>query len=173
LGEWELKWIWNSSLARSIMGGFLAFMITVLVFSLWMNSKSIETARMEITNSYQNSMLVLERQLDDKVNMLVNAVDYMFTDTNILYLNYKDMNEADQLLSYKTLLENLKFYSNDGLLNGDIKIFLKNKGKSFSSVSGYDNISEEDKKNVLDIDVKYTGLQRYFVTGLTIGSVKE
>lgn len=152
-----MKWIFRSSIAKGIIGGFLIFMVPVFVFSVIMNSRSINTARTEITNSYQTSIALLEKQMEDRVNVMSKTVDYLFTDTNILFLNYKEKVDAEQLFAYASLLENLKFYANASLLNGDIKIFLKNKGKSFSSVTGYANISSQDKKNILNQGSRETG----------------
>ncbi|WP_372662248.1 sensor histidine kinase [Cohnella sp.] len=152
-----MKWIWDSSIARSILGGFLAFMIPVLVFSVFMNSKSIETARTEITGSYQNSISLLTRQLDDRVSVMSTVVDYMITDTNILYLNYKEEVDANQLFAYAALVDNLKFYANTSLLKGEIRVYLPNKGKSFSSVTGYSDINQADHLEALDLNAKQTG----------------
>ncbi|MFC5701966.1 sensor histidine kinase [Cohnella faecalis] len=162
-----IGWIRNSSIAKSIMGGFLAFMIPVLLFSFILNSKSIDTAQSEVTKSYQNSVVLLARQMDDRVSAMSKLVNSLFTDTNILYMNYKDETDAAQLLAYANLMDRLKFYANASLLNGEIRVYLRNKGKSFSSLTGYGDINELDKREALDLGADKTGHWRMDGDGLS------
>lgn len=162
-----MRWIWQSSIARSILGGFIVFAIFVLAFSFILNSRSISNVRAETAKSYQNSISLLAIQMDDRVSVMSRVVDYMFTDTNILYLNYKENADVNQLFAYASLLDNLKFYANASLLRGEIRLYLKNKGKSFSSVTGYGEITDTDRSEVLDLNAEWTGHWRLDDDGLT------
>lgn len=151
-----MKQIFNSSIARSLLGGFCLFMVPVIAFSMVLNARSVETARKEIVYSYMNSVSLLDRHMNDRLRGLVNVIDSLTASTDVIYLNFDEYNEKETLLSYAELIEKLKFYSRANLLNCKIKIFFKNNGRSVSSSDGLDYINEGDRNAVLELPPSLT-----------------
>ena len=143
-----MKWIWNYGITRNLMGGFILFMIPVISFSAILNNHSIRTAQSEIVDSYVNSVRLLDRQMDDRLKALVNLIDSLTADTDVIYLNYNDLDEKSTVLAYASLFEKMMLFANTSLLNSKIDIYFQNKNRTISSRGGISEINDRDRTNV-------------------------
>lgn len=155
-----MKVLWKSSIARSILGSFLIVIIPITIISLLVNYMGMRITQNEVSRSYDNSLRLLSKQLDDNLKKFETLANVFSTDTDLSALN-QSPNDTIIPWDYVALLKQLKFFSATNELDSNITIYLRNKERAFSSKHGIDKIKQQDNINLYDNGSDYMGSWRF------------
>ena len=139
-----MKNIWRSSIARSLFGGFIFLIIPSLLISFIANYYSMDSARNVVMRSYENYMALLGRQLDDRLDRFQSLAQVLLSDPTINYINEYPLDDGDRIQGYVKMLQQLQFLTYSNEFNGEITIYLKNKGRMLTSRLGAARLDPED-----------------------------
>lgn len=130
-----MKLLLTSSIAHNLLGSFLVVIIPLTLLNLGINYTSMQLVRGEVSTSYQTSLDLLARQLDNTLTNLVKLGDVLSLDTSI---NAIDQTPAQYytVWRYKEVLDRLQLMTASIDLDSDVVIHLRNRDRSLSSRYG-------------------------------------
>lgn len=139
-----MKSIWRSSIARSLFGGFLLFIIPSLLISFAANYYSMTSARDVVMHSYENYMSLLCRQFDDRLSRFQSLGHVLLADSSINYINEYSMDDEARIQGYVKMLQQLELLAYSNEFEGEITVYLKNKARIMSSRLGIARLDPND-----------------------------
>lgn len=147
-------WLFKSSIAKKYLLSLLAFLIPVTLIGIIVNGIGMSTARKEVIDSYSNSVNLLEGKLDYRLETLTNLSDILFTNTDLIYINYSKSDSPDILLKCASILDMMKVFSYNDQLESNVTIYLKDSERVFSSKTGLESASSDERKKFFALDME-------------------
>ena len=154
-----MKWLLNSSVARSLLGSFIAILFPLTLISLGITYINMNVTKQEVITSYENSFQLLTKQMDESLRKFEILCNGLTVNGNLNALNQSPAN-SNILLDYVTLLEKLKFYSTINEIDNNVTIYMLNKKRSFSSDYGVDYI--KNPYNVIEVNKNENSFGKWF-----------
>lgn len=125
----------KSSISSRLLGAFFIVLIPIILVSLGVNYASMEVVRKEVSDSYNNSLTLVSRQISNSLNNFDAIAHLIFSDSDLNALNQSKY-EKDKMWEYLNFREKLRLYASWNDLQSNVGVYLKNKERFFSSRYG-------------------------------------
>lgn len=149
-------WLFQSSIARKYLFSLLAFLMPITLIGITVNYVGMSAARKEVVASYTNSVNLLAGKLDYRLETLTNLADNLFTNTDLIYINYNHSDGPDILLKYADFLDMMKVFSYNDQLESDVTIHLKDNERTISSKNGLGYATVDERRKIFAMDSALT-----------------
>lgn len=140
----RMKGLLKSRIARRLLLNFLFVLATLMILSLAMHFLSIRILEDRITQSYNSSLTILSRQLNENLAKLETFANAIKADNDINALN-QSPDIGRMIWDYASLLKQMKFFAVTNEIESDITIYLLNKERKLSAQRGLDKLTEQDR----------------------------
>lgn len=131
----KLKQLFRTSIARTMLGGFLLVIIPTLILGLVSNAVGINVASNEISNTYANSITLLSQQMADRLYNMDMLAASILLDDSLVALSNSDRDGGD-LYDYVLFQKRMLLYRAPQFVDANIVVCLPKQGWIITTNTG-------------------------------------
>ena len=136
-------YILNSSIARTLLGSFMAFAICAILINMLTSSVSIWVAKNRTESAYGNSIDLLAGQMGDFLHDIQTQAGSFLLDMDLLEIACSSREELD-LYEYAQFYKRINLYANLRFADVDTILVFPGQGRVMSSKYGMGMMDEYD-----------------------------
>lgn len=137
----KLKRLFQASIARTMLGGFLLVILPTLILGLISNAVGISVASNEISNTYANSITLLSQQMADRLYNMDMLAASILLDDDLVALANSDRDNGD-LYEYVLFQKRMLLYRTPQFVDANIVVCLPKQGWMISTNTGIMQLGE-------------------------------
>lgn len=119
----KLRQLFQNSIAKTMLGGFLLVIIPTLVLGLISNTIGINVASNEISTSYTNSITLLSQQVADRLYNMDMLAAAVLLDDDLMALSNKGKDSVD-LYNYVLFQKRMQLYRTPKFVDTNLVVCL-------------------------------------------------
>ncbi|MFV0400779.1 MAG: sensor histidine kinase [Oscillospiraceae bacterium] len=131
----KLKQLFRTSIARTMLGGFLLVIIPTLILGLVSNAVGINVASNEISNTYAKSITLLSQQMADRLYNMDMLAALILLDDSLVALSNSDRDGGD-LYDYVLFQKRMLLYRAPQFVDANIVVCLPKQGWIITTNTG-------------------------------------